>query len=143
MNYGTAQSISYDLSGFYKVAGPIRRWQTVTGAGVKYASSSSPPLTNQQFTVAFGTNTIQTFEVQNVDLNPPPPLNVNLISSSTQITLTWPLSAVGYNLYANSNMAVVAGWRWVTNLPSTNAGSFSVTLPVLKPGQQFFRLSNP
>jgi hypothetical protein len=143
MNYITAQNITYNLAGFYKVAGPIRRWMTATGTGVKYAQSSNPSLNSQQFTVAFATNTIQTFEVQNVDLNPPPLLNGKLSSSNNQITLTWPLWTAGYKLYANSNLAVSSGWQLVTNLPSTNTGSFSVSLPSSKPGRQFFRLSNP
>jgi galactan endo-1,6-beta-galactosidase len=143
MNYGTAQNITYNLAGFYKVAGPIWRWMTATGTGVKYAPSSNPSLNSQQFTVAFATNTIQTFEVQNVDLNPPPLLNGKLISSNNQITLTWPLWTAGYKLYANSNLTVSSGWQWVTNLPSTNTGGFSVSLPASKPGRQFFRLSNP
>lgn len=143
INYGTAQNITYNLANFYKVAGPIQCWMTATGTGVQYVRSGNPSLNNRQFTVAFATNTIQTFEVQNVDLNPPPLLNASLTSSNHQITLTWPLWTTGYKLYVNSNLAVSSGWQLVTNLPSTNTGSFSASLPSSKPGQQFFRLSNP
>lgn len=143
MNYDTAQNITYDLSAFYKVAGPVRRWVTAAEAGAKYAPSSHPLLDNQQFTVAFPTNTIQTFEVQNVDLNPPPLLNYSFSSANDQITLTWPALAVGYKLYTSTNLAAGAGWQWVTNSPATNNGSCFVQLPIRQPGQQFFRLSNP
>jgi galactan endo-1,6-beta-galactosidase len=141
MNYDLAQNITYDLSAFYAAAGPIQRWMTATGNGIEYAAASSPVLRNAQFTVAFSTNTIQTFEVRNVDVNPPPLLSCSASSASGKINLAWPLSAAGYYLYVNSNLAA-AGWQRVTNSPSTNR-SYSLTLPVNAVGGQFFRLANP
>jgi hypothetical protein len=78
-----------------------------------------------------------------VDLNSPPLLNASLTPSNGQITLAWPLWTVGYKLYVKTNLAAASGWQWVTNVPSTNNGSYTVQLPLRQPGQQFFRLSNP
>lgn len=141
MNYDVAQNITYDLSAFYATAGPIQRWMTATGNGIEYAAASSPALRNAQFTVAFTTNTIQTFEVRNVDVNPPPLLSCSASSASGKINLAWPLSAAGYHLYVSSNLAA-ARWQQVTNPPSTN-GRYSLTLPANALGGQFFRLANP
>jgi galactan endo-1,6-beta-galactosidase len=141
MNYDVAQNITYDLSAFYAAAGPIQRWMTATGNGIEYAAASSPVLLEKQFTVAYSTNTIQTFEVQNVDVNPPPVLSCIASPASGQISLAWPLSAAGYHLYVSSNLAAT-GWQRVTNPPSTN-GSYLLTRPVKALGGQFFRLANP
>ena len=142
MNYGTAQNITYNLGNFYRAAGPVRRWVTSAGNNIFYAASGSPSLNNNQFTVAFATNTIQTFEVQNVDVNPPPVIHFTLNSTNRQITLSWPLWAVGYHLYGSTNL-VALSWQAVTNTPSTNSGVFSLVLPMAASGSQSYRLSEP
>ena len=71
MNYSPAQTITYNLSNFFNATGPVRRWETMTGTGSKYASFTDTTLSNKVFAVSFATNTIQTFEIQNVDINPP------------------------------------------------------------------------
>jgi galactan endo-1,6-beta-galactosidase len=67
-NYGTAQWINYDLSRFTTVSGPISRWITVTGTGSKYENFNDTTLSGKRFWSWFPTNTVQTFEVQNVSL---------------------------------------------------------------------------
>ncbi|HKX31766.1 MAG TPA: glycoside hydrolase [Blastocatellia bacterium] len=67
-NYGTAQWITYDLSKFTTVNGPITRWNTQTGAGDKYRQYNDTGLSGKRFWSWFPANTIQTFEVQNVTL---------------------------------------------------------------------------
>jgi galactan endo-1,6-beta-galactosidase len=143
MNYRTAKNITYNLSGFYQAAGPIRRWITTTGTGIEYVQTNSLYVTNQQFTAAFATNTIQTFEVQNVDLYSPPLLAASLTASNGQMTLTWPLTAAGYNLYATTNLSAGSGWQLVTNVFATNNVSYFISLPPIQSGQKYFRLSNP
>jgi len=63
-NYGTAQTITYDLSKF-NVTGPITRWTTNTGSGDKYVQHNDVTLNGKSFASAFQVNTVQTFEVQN------------------------------------------------------------------------------
>ncbi|HWI56291.1 MAG TPA: hypothetical protein VNZ22_03640, partial [Bacillota bacterium] len=104
MNYGTAQWISYDLSRFYNVAGPIRRWMTAAASsGVKYAQYSDTVLSGRSFRSYFATNTIQTFEVSNVYIDPsPPPVPAGLTATAGvgQVALSWTASsgATSYNL---------------------------------------------
>jgi galactan endo-1,6-beta-galactosidase len=65
-NYSTAQWITYDLSKFTTVGGPITRWITNTGTGEKYAIHNDTSLSGKSFWSWFPVNTVQTFEVQNV-----------------------------------------------------------------------------
>lgn len=65
-NYGTAQSVTYDLKNFTTVAGPVSRWVTNTAGGDLYAQKSDISVSSKKFSCAFTANTVQTFEVQNV-----------------------------------------------------------------------------
>lgn len=131
VNYGTVQNITYNLSGFYKVTGPINCWITATGNGVNYVPSGSPTLNNKQFSADLSTNTIQTFEIQSVDLDPPPILNVTPIPGTGQITLNWPAAYQSWILQRQTNaLNTGLGTNWVdlgvilgatTNVP-LNAG---------------------
>jgi len=66
VNYGAAQWINYDLSKYATVSGPITRWDTNTGGGDQYAQHNDTSLSGKKFWSWFGTNTVQTFEIQNV-----------------------------------------------------------------------------
>jgi galactan endo-1,6-beta-galactosidase len=71
-NYGTAQSINFDLSEFSSVGGSgseglVYRWATQTdGSGDKYTAHSDTYLSGKRFSSAFPTNTVQTFQIDNV-----------------------------------------------------------------------------
>ncbi|MCA1595763.1 MAG: beta-1,6-galactanase [Chloroflexi bacterium] len=67
-NYGTAQWITYDLSKFTTVSGPVTRWDTNTGGGDNYVQHNDTSLSGKKFWSWFPANTVQTFEVQNVYL---------------------------------------------------------------------------
>jgi hypothetical protein len=60
-----------------------------------------------------------------------------ITSSDTNTTLSWPLFAANYQLQSTTNL--LGGWTSVTQTPSTNGGTISVTLPV-EGNRQFFRL---
>ena len=62
-NYGTAQSITHDLSAFSFLGGSIRRWITQTGSGDKYALRTDLSLSGKSLTAFFPANTVQTFEI--------------------------------------------------------------------------------
>jgi galactan endo-1,6-beta-galactosidase len=68
-NYRAAGWITYNLSNFPYANGPIHRWTTVTGTGPSYQFSTNLVISRRIFKAWFPTNTIQTFEIQNVDLN--------------------------------------------------------------------------
>jgi galactan endo-1,6-beta-galactosidase len=70
-NYETAKWITYNLSNFPYAKGPIHRWMTVTGNGPSYQFSTNLVIRQRTFKAWFPINTIQTFEIQNVDLNSP------------------------------------------------------------------------
>lgn len=71
-NYGTGQWINYDLSAFRGVGGRnglVRRWATDTGGnGDRYANHDDTYLNGKLFWSWFNPNTVQSFEVENVDL---------------------------------------------------------------------------
>lgn len=70
-NYRAAGWITYNLSNFPYANGPIHRWMTVSGTGPSYQLSTNLVISQRVFKAWFPTNTIQTFEIQNVDLNSP------------------------------------------------------------------------
>jgi galactan endo-1,6-beta-galactosidase len=70
-NYGNAQWINFDLSAFRAalgVNGLVRRWATNTGGGEQYAAHEDTFLQGTRFWSWFERNTVQTFEIENVDL---------------------------------------------------------------------------
>lgn len=71
-NYDAAQTITYDLSRF-RVAGGgsgglVPRWTTATGGGDAYAYRADTYLSGKTFSCAFGANTVQTFQIDNVTM---------------------------------------------------------------------------
>lgn len=67
-NYDRAQSVTFDLHDFNQVTGPVTRWETqVNGAENLYREyANGASLDGKRFTSWFPTNTVQTFEIQNV-----------------------------------------------------------------------------
>jgi galactan endo-1,6-beta-galactosidase len=66
-NYGTAQWITYNLANFPSASGPVRRWITVTGTGPNYQCDTNIVLSQRAFKAWFPANTVQTFQIQNVN----------------------------------------------------------------------------
>ncbi|MEV0643963.1 glycoside hydrolase [Phytomonospora sp. NPDC050363] len=68
-NYGTAQTITYDLTRFASVPDAvIRRWSTQTNGGERYRAYSDTRVSGRRFARAFPANTVQTFEIDGVRL---------------------------------------------------------------------------
>jgi galactan endo-1,6-beta-galactosidase len=141
MNYGTPQTITYDLSNFPHAAGPVTSWTTQTSGQTEYASSSFSLPGGESFQVDFQTNTIKTFEIQNVDLFPS--LGASLKGTQQQIVLSWPDWATNYNLFCATNLAPPAHWSAVTNSPQDSGGLLNLNLSVNAGSQRFFRLAAP
>jgi hypothetical protein len=68
-----------------------------------------------------------------------PPLVINM--TDTNLIVSWPASASGYQLQYATNLTAGAGWLPVTQNPSTNNNTISVTLPYVGL-QKFFRLKH-
>jgi len=68
-NYWTAQDVTYDLTKFGSASGPISRWLTMTNGEARYeAFKNDIQISGGSFTVSFPANSVQTFEVENVEL---------------------------------------------------------------------------
>lgn len=91
-NYGNAQWITYNLSNFPCAAGPVERWVTVAGGGPDYEHGTDINLNQRGFKTWFPINTIQTFEIQNVDLNPPATPS-NVLATAGVDKVRWPDSS--------------------------------------------------
>lgn len=66
-NYGTAQTVTYDLSAFGTVPnGTVARWSTRTDGSELYRSYTDTSVANKRFSRAFPANTVQTFEISGV-----------------------------------------------------------------------------
>ena len=67
----------------------------------------------------------------------PPPLTLSL--SRTNLTISWPAFASGYQLQSTPSLTAPVTWSAVTQTPSNNGTTISVAVPV-SGGRQFFRL---
>ncbi len=93
MNYGTAQIITYDLSNFPYAAGPVNRWTTQTGGLIEYVPSFLSLNGSKSFPASFTSNTIETFEIQNVDLSAPAtPAGLAAAAGNGTAALNWDAS---------------------------------------------------
>jgi galactan endo-1,6-beta-galactosidase len=68
-NYGTAQWVTYNLTNFSNAGGPIQSWMTGPG-GTNYQLGTNVVMGQHAFRAWFPKNTVQTFEVENVDVAP-------------------------------------------------------------------------
>ena len=68
-NYGTPQTVSYDLSAFTVVAdGIVSRWCTNTAGPQFYSKHRDVKITGKVFSLPFDANTVQTIEVTGVQV---------------------------------------------------------------------------
>jgi len=66
LNDGPARRISYDLSGFAEVKGPIAHWITEPLENSRYEGHQDTLLAHKSFEAAFPSHAIETFEIANV-----------------------------------------------------------------------------
>ncbi len=64
---------------------------------------------------------------------------LNLIRSGNNLVLLWPVTALNFQLYESTNLAVPAFWTPVAQPGATNGNQISVTSPMVAP-QKYFRL---
>jgi hypothetical protein len=62
--------------------------------------------------------------------------------SNASVILSWPVSALNFQLQENTDLSLSNGWSIVAAARSTNNGFISVTLPG-GDGRRFFRLGSP
>ncbi len=69
-NFKTDRWITYKLTNFSNVRGAVQRWMTVV-TGAKYQFNTDVTIDKRSFRVWFPKNSVQTFEIYNVNINTP------------------------------------------------------------------------
>jgi PKD repeat protein len=77
----------------------------------------------------------------NLTVNAFPPA-LGLAAGPGTLTLSWPLWATNFNLYAATNLTPPVTWSPVTNAVTNVSGVLNVTVP-FDTGTRFFRLQIP
>lgn len=70
-------------------------------------------------------------------------MGVQLDPTSSQLMLSWPSWAANLSLWGTTNFSPPVVWGQITNAPQDTNGVLSLTLPLTKDGQQYFRLKGP
>ncbi len=70
------------------------------------------------------------------------PPSLSIARSNAFVIVSWPMTAVTFQLQETANMALPNSWSPVGLLAVTNAGQISASLPVAA-GEKFFRLKSP
>jgi len=144
LNSGAPQSVTYNLSAFFGVGGPVHRWVTSTDGSQRYFQYPDITVSNKTFQASFATNSIQTFELENVDVTAPlVTLTIQPGPSQGQVTLSWPTWAANYRVYTTPTLLPPRSWQALTNAPATNNNAVYIDLPLATGAQQFFRLGYP
>jgi len=141
VNSGAAQTITYNLSNFTNVSGPLNSWTTVPAAAIYYVESTNLPLAGKTFSSAFAANSVQTFElslapaaiaVAAASASPNPAYPGQLVTISATVTATNPVASVTVNASAIGGSASQV-------LVSNGAGSYTNSVTVgasIAPGSQ-------
>ena len=114
----------------------ISSWQTYTSSSGSYWQGAVAPVTagSASFNVpGYGVTTLYGVGIPTISAT---------LTSHSQVTLTWPAAADGYQLQARTNLGLGTSWAAVTNGTTTNAGQVSVTMTNDVPAR-FFRLTHP
>ena len=75
-----------------------------------------------------------------VIVNPHPTLLITRIG--TNVVLSWPALASGFNLQSSTNATMPGGWSTVLDTPQAEGENLKVTLPVADQ-TRYFRLRHP
>lgn len=129
-----AQSYSIDL---HTIAGG---GGTSTGGGYSLSGTIGQPdaglaMTGGNFSLTGGFWSL--FAVQ----TPGAPLLTITLTSTNTALLSWPVSALNFQLHENTNLALPNGWSPVAQPTLTNGAQISLTIPA-SAERKFFRLKS-
>jgi galactan endo-1,6-beta-galactosidase len=150
-NLGPAQTLSICLTNIAYVAGPVTRWITVPNTATNYVQRNDITIANGQFLATLPPNSIQTFQIANVDLSPPAAtvapeafagvgvVNLNWTSSAGAASYTInrgtnsagpysPVTSITKNSYTDSQVTGGVTYYY-TVTPVNGAGSGPVSAP--------------
>ncbi len=118
---------------------PFSRW------GDYSATSVDPNDPNRFWTILMFPSDAANADVwstQITELVTTPQFPLAIVPAGTNVALSWPSEAFGYQLQSAATLAPPAAWSNVTQAPLTNGSQLSVMLPA-SAEQQFFRLQKP
>jgi hypothetical protein len=135
---------------------PANHFAAKWNGATLFDQTNIPPgnWTNMQFTVsATGASSSLEFDFFDkpgalalddvtVDVVPPPSgpmFQPVTLSSGTNLLISWPLSAAGFQLQSSTNLGIPNSWVNVVTPLTTNGGSISTLVPMQGP-MQFYRL---
>ncbi len=123
-------------------------WHTIDGGGgassggvfaisgtLGQPDANSQPMTNGTFSLTGGFWSL--FAVQMSDA----PLLTLVLTSADSALVSWPVTALSFQLQENMDLTLTDAWAAVTQPAVTNGAQFSVTVPA-GTGQKFFRLKS-
>lgn len=136
-NDGAAQIITCDLGNFYQANGPVRRWMTTIGAGANYLPLAQTAMNNKRFQFPAAANSIQTVEIQNVELVGPPVITQHpvgqLVDQGSSASLS--VTAIGraplsYSWFRDNELLEGATnpTLTLTNFQDVNAGVYTAVV---------------
>jgi hypothetical protein len=77
-----------------------------------------------------------------VSILPIPIPTLAITPSGTNCLLSWPSTAIGFNLYQNTNL-LSTNWLLVTNQPIVSGGTNTIFISGTSTGTEFFKLTFP
>ena len=136
--------MSFCLTNVPYAAGPVTRWITVPDTTTNYVQFNDVSISNNFFQGNFPANSIQTFQIANVDMSPPvAPRDYVCLSrcfQPAQFLVSWPGWASNYAVYFATNLNSPVAWFPLTNQPQSTSGNIGVGLPVTSDLARFYRL---
>lgn len=118
-NQSATQTISYCLTNVPYAAGPVTRWITVPNTTTNYAQYNDVSITNNFFQVTFPANSIETFQIANVDMSPPATPVLSASAGSGMVNLSWTTSVGATNYVLDRATNSVGPYSIVSSLSAT------------------------
>lgn len=141
VNAGAAQTVTFDLHGLASAGGPCRRWLTAPAAGDLYTRLSNPQIVSQSLSTRVPAASIQTVEIDNVDLiPPPPPLSIRPSTDDASVILEWPSTAATYALQTSPTLRPPTRWKPTDIPPQPVPGGWRATVRIGKDSTVYYRL---
>jgi RHS repeat-associated protein/uncharacterized repeat protein (TIGR01451 family) len=105
------------------------------------ADAASNGIWTNLFAVADSQGAASASAVQILTIGMSTPIVLSIALTNNQVLLSWPSSVGNYGLQVTTNIVSTASWGAVSNAPTTNGSTISVTIPVTQTNQ-YFRLQS-
>jgi hypothetical protein len=107
-----------------------------------YMDNISTGPTTYFYVISAALRTGETGSSGEVSATPQSPLRLQayLLADGSQIALSWPGWASNFNLFGANNLTEPIVWEGISGTPQVSNDVFSLSLPVMQEGQQFYQL---